>query len=59
MPVHVRPRRAGEGGKPFKIVEDAGGKVVGESDTRKNAEVSAFKRNEAVKRKRGKGSSHG
>jgi len=51
MPVHVRARRKGEGGKPFKIVEDATGKIVGESDTKQNAEISASYRNKAHKEK--------
>ena len=40
MPATVRKRRAGEGGKLWKIV-DPSGKVKGESDTKRDAEISA------------------
>lgn len=50
MPVGVRRRRPGEGGKPFKIVALVGGRAVGsvegQSDTRRDAEASARIRNE-------------
>jgi len=51
MPVHVRAKTKSEKGKPWKIVEDATGKVVGESDTKQNAEISASYRNKAHKEK--------
>jgi len=41
MPVHVEKR---EGGKPYKMVEK-GGKVVGSSETKADAESSARARN--------------
>jgi len=41
MPTHVEKR---SGRKPYKIVEDNTGKVVGSSTTRKNAEISSWKR---------------
>lgn len=50
MPVHVRPRHKGEGGKPFKIVERSG-KIVGQSATRAKAEASARARNRAFRSK--------
>lgn len=46
MPRRVRPKRQGEAGKAWKIIEP-GGKVVGESDTRKKAQASARAANEA------------
>lgn len=49
MPVHVEERG---GSRPYKIVEKSG-KVVGSSKTRKDAEISAWKRNKAYKRKGG------
>jgi hypothetical protein len=52
MPVKVRARKKGEGGKPWKIVEVAGGAVVGESDTKQKAEISASYRNQAIKKKK-------
>ena len=45
MPVIVRAKRATERGKPWKIVEKAGGRVVGESDTKGAAAASARIRN--------------
>lgn len=51
MPVHVRKRRKGEGGKIWKIVTATGG-VEGESDRRKDAEASARIRNRAHKKNR-------
>lgn len=42
MPVHVEKRGGSE--KPYKIVEE-GGKVVGSSKTRENAQHSANARN--------------
>lgn len=51
MPVKVRSKNAGEKGKSFKIVEISTGKVVGESDTKKDAEISASMRNSAIKKK--------
>lgn len=50
MPVHVEKR-----GKKYVIVETATGKIKGHSDNRKNAEISAWKRNQAymVKRRGG------
>jgi len=53
MPVTVRKRRTGEGGKPWKIVE-SDGTVVGESDTRDKALISMSYRNKAYKKKTGK-----
>ena len=50
MPVKVRPRRAGETGKPFKIVNAETGKVEAESDTRPKAEAAARARNAAVRK---------
>lgn len=44
MPVHVEKR---SGKRPYKIVEPSG-KVVGSSTTRKDAEISAQKRNAAI-----------
>ena len=49
MPVTVR---LGNGSRPYKIVEKSG-KVVGSSKTRKDAEISAWKRNQAYKKKHG------
>ena len=54
MPVTVRKRRRGEKGALWKIVETATGKVVGESDTKQRAEISASYRNKAVKAKGGR-----
>jgi hypothetical protein len=48
MPVKVRPRRSGEGGKPWKIVNAETGKVEAESDTQANADASARARNAAI-----------
>ena len=48
MPVHVAFRG---GARPWKIIEDSTGKVVGSSTNRKDAEISAWKRNEAHKEK--------
>ncbi len=50
MPATVRKRRQGEGGKAWKIV-DPDGKVVGESDTRRDAEISASIRTQAARKK--------
>lgn len=47
MPVKVRPRRKGEGGKPWKIVSAETGKVEAESDSQAAAEASARARNAA------------
>ena len=47
MPVIVRPKRKDEGGKPWKIVERDGGRVVGESDSKSAAQASANARNAA------------
>lgn len=47
MPVSVRKR-----GKKYVIAEKSG-RVVGTSDSRKKAEISASKRNAAHRRKRG------
>jgi hypothetical protein len=52
MPVHVRAKSKGEKGKAFKIVEDSTCRVVGESDTKKDAEISASMRNQAIKKKK-------
>jgi hypothetical protein len=45
MPVGVRARREGEGGKPWKIVKlvngRATGAVEGESDTERKARIAA------------------
>lgn len=54
MPVKVRQRHKGEGGKAWKIVEK-GGKVVGQSGTKTNAQKSARARNRAWAVKKGKG----
>lgn len=51
MPVKVRPRRKGEKGAAFKIVE-ASGRVVGQSTTKAKAAASARARNAADRRKR-------
>ena len=51
MPVHIRKKRRGEGGKLWKIVNVAGG-VEGESDRRMDAEASARIRNRAHKKKK-------
>jgi len=50
MPVHVRRKTSGEKGKPWKIVEP-GGKVVGQSNTKRDAEASARIRNTHSKKK--------
>lgn len=50
MPATVRKRRKGEGGKPWKIV-DPSGKVVGESDTKRDAGISAGIRTRAAAKK--------
>jgi hypothetical protein len=47
MPVTVRKKRRTESGKPWKIVEDSTGKVVGESDSTSKATRSAGYRNKA------------
>lgn len=52
MPVKVRARRKNEKGKPWKIVEESTGKVVGESDSKQDAEISASYRNKAYRKKR-------
>lgn len=52
MPVRVRRRRKGEGGKPYKIVEAGSGALKGQSDTRAKAEASARVRNRADREKR-------
>lgn len=52
MPVKVRKKKTNESGKPWKIVETETGKVVGESDSKADAEASARIRNEAHKKKR-------
>ena len=54
MPVHVREKSKNEGGKRWKIVEDSTGRVVGQSDDKQKAEISASYRNQAVKKKRKK-----
>jgi len=51
--VKVRPRRAGEDGKAWKIVRDSGGKekpkdIIGETDTKWEADASARDRNAAA-----------
>jgi hypothetical protein len=51
MPVKVRARRKNEKGKPWKIVEESTDRVVGESETKQDAEISASYRNKAYKRK--------
>ncbi len=52
MPVSVRKRRKGEGGKAYKIVEkySGGTRIVGQSTTKLKAQASARVRN--TKRKR-------
>lgn len=63
MPVIVRAKRGNEAGKPWKIVERAGGRVVGQSDTKGAASASARIRNahhvakrQRMKRRRRRGS---
>ncbi len=55
MPVGIRKRRAGEGGKAYKIVKLVGGRpagsVEGQSDTRTAASASARVRNAATEGK--------
>ena len=51
MPVRIRKKFPSENGKLFKIIEISTGKVVGESDTKKDAEISASYRNKAYKKK--------
>ena len=48
----VRAKQKGESGNPWKIVETATGRVVGESDDKQKAEISAFCRNKAIKGKK-------
>lgn len=52
MPVGIRKRRPGEGGKAYKIVKLVGGRptgsVEGESGTRTAAAASARIRNQAT-----------
>jgi len=50
MPVTVRKKRKGESGKPWKIIEKSTGKVVGQSDTKQKANISASYRNKAYKK---------
>lgn len=50
MPATVRKRRKGEGGKMWKIIGPTG-KVEGESDTRRDAEISASIKTAAHERK--------
>lgn len=52
MPVIVRRKRGTERGKLWKIVERAGGRIVGESDTKGAAAASARIRNSAHAAKR-------
>ena len=52
MPVKVEKR--GSGSKPYKIIEKATGKVVGSSETKKDAEASARARNYAHAKKSGR-----
>lgn len=54
MPVKVRKKRKNETGKPWKLYEIETGKVVGESDTKKDALISAGIRNKAYAKKKGK-----
>jgi len=54
MPVHVRAKTKAEKGKAFKIVEDSTGNVIGESDNKQKAEISASYRNAAHKKKMSK-----
>ena len=49
MPVHVEKR---SGDRPYKIVEDSSGRVVGSSTSRRDAEIAAWKRNLASKEKK-------
>lgn len=51
MPVTVKKSK---GAKPFKIVEKATGRKVGESDTKGKAEASARIRNAKTAEKTGK-----
>jgi hypothetical protein len=41
----VLAKQKGKSGKPWKIVETATGRVVGESDDQQKAEISGFRRN--------------
>jgi len=52
MPVIVRPRRKNEKGKKYKIVEVETGKVVAESNSRRNAQIHAAIRNREYLKKR-------
>ena len=54
MPVIARKKKDGELGKPWKIVEEDSGKIVGESLTEEIARQSAFARNRANKMKEAK-----
>ena len=49
MPVHVEHR--GSGRKPWKIIETATGRVKGSSTTRRDAEISASRRNQFHRKK--------
>jgi hypothetical protein len=53
MPVTVRKRKAGESGKAWKIVGPTG-VIEGESDTERQAKISASYRNAAHKKKAGR-----
>ncbi len=52
MPVKVRRKRKGEKGKRWKIIEQSSGKIVGHSDTKKDAIASVRIKNNAVRRKK-------
>ncbi len=54
MPVHVEHR---EGSRPWKIIETATGKIKGSSTSKRNAEISASRRNQAHQKKHKKGKS--
>lgn len=51
MPVHVEKRK---GKRPYKIVENSTGHVKGSSTTKKDAEISASRRNQAWRKKTSK-----
>ncbi len=52
MPVHVEHRTGS--GRPWKIIETSTGKIKGSSTSKRNAEISASRRNQAHRKKRGK-----
>jgi hypothetical protein len=50
MPSTVRKRRKGEGGKAYKIVDKNTGKVIGQSDSKRKAAISAGFRDKGHKK---------